>query len=73
MAHPRDPVCLLGSSELVRTGIWCPSVEVQTQRCILGCIIFPCHMVPFSVWPGDVVRVHRLHNEEEGTPDPGYR
>jgi hypothetical protein len=66
-AHPRDPTCLLGSSGLVRTGARCPSVEVRTQWCILGCIIFPCHMVPldlpmwwgwvpFSVWPGDVVQ-----------------
>ena len=30
-AHPRDPTCLLGSSGLVRTGVWCPSVEVRTQ------------------------------------------
>jgi hypothetical protein len=70
---PRDPACLLGSSGLVRTGVWCPFVEVQTQRYILGCIIFPCHMVSFSVWPGDAVRVQRLHTVEEGTPNLGYR
>jgi hypothetical protein len=29
--------------------------------------------VPFSVWPGDVVRVQRLHTVEEDTPDSGYR
>jgi hypothetical protein len=29
--------------------------------------------VPFSVWPGDVVCVQRLHAVEEGTPDSGYR
>jgi hypothetical protein len=29
--------------------------------------------VPFSVWPGGVVRVQRLHTVEEGTPDLGYR
>jgi hypothetical protein len=83
-AHPRDPACLLRSSDLVRTGVRCPSVEVQTQRCILGCIIFPCHVkpsdlpmwwgwAPFSVWPGGVVRVQRLHTVGEGTPDSGYR
>jgi hypothetical protein len=83
-AHPRNPACPLWSSGLVRTGVRCPSVEVRTQRCILGCIIFPCHMlpldlpmwwgwVPFSVWPRGVVRVQRLHTVEEGTPDSGYR
>jgi hypothetical protein len=29
--------------------------------------------VPFSVWSRGVVRVHRLHAVEEGTPDSGYR
>jgi hypothetical protein len=29
--------------------------------------------VPFSVWPGGVVRVQHLHTVEEGTPDLGYR
>jgi hypothetical protein len=29
--------------------------------------------VPFSVWPGGVVHVQRLHTVEEGTPDSGYR
>jgi hypothetical protein len=83
-AHPRDPTCLLGSSGLVRTGVRRPSVEVRTRWCILGCIIFPCHVVPldppmwwgrvpFSVWPGDVVCVQCLHTVEEGTPDSGYR
>jgi hypothetical protein len=83
-AHQRDPTCLLGSSGLVRTGVRCPSMEVRTQRCILGCIIFPCHVepldlpiwwgwVPFSVWPRGVVRVQHLHTVEEGTPDSGYR
>jgi hypothetical protein len=52
-------------------------MEVRTQRCILGCVTFPCHVepldlpmwwgwVPFSVWPGGVVRLHRLHTLEEG-------
>jgi hypothetical protein len=51
---------------------------------ILGCITFPCHVVPldlpmwwgrvpFSVWPGGVARVRRLHAVEEGTPNSGYR
>jgi hypothetical protein len=82
-AYPRDPTCLLGSPGLVRTGVRCPTVGVRTQWCILGCISFPCHVVPvdlhmwwgrvpFSVWPGDVVHVQRLHTVEEGTPDPGY-
>jgi hypothetical protein len=50
----------------------------------LGCIIFPCHVVPldlpmwwgrvlFFVWPGDIVRVQRLYTIVEGTPDSGYR
>jgi hypothetical protein len=83
-AYPRDPACLLGSSRVVRTGVRCPSKEARTQWCILGCIIFPCHVVPldlpmwwgrvpFSVWSGGVVRVQRLHAVEEGTPDSGYR
>jgi hypothetical protein len=29
--------------------------------------------VLFPVWPGDVVRVQRLHTVGEGTPDSGYR
>jgi hypothetical protein len=72
-----DPTCLLGSSELVLTGVRCSSAEVRTQRCFLGCIILPRHVVPLdlpmwwgrvplSVWPGGVVRVHRLHTIEEG-------
>jgi hypothetical protein len=83
-AYPRDPTCLLGSSGLVRTWVRCPTVEVRTQWCILGCITFPCHVVPldlpmwwgrvsFSVWPRDVVHVQCLHTVEEGTPDSGYR
>jgi hypothetical protein len=66
------------------TGVRCSSVEVRTQWCILGCIISPCHVVPldlpmwwgrmpFSVWPGDVVRVQCLYTVVEGTPDLGYR
>jgi hypothetical protein len=68
----------------VRTGGRCSSVEVQTQWCFLGCIIFPCHMVPldlpmrwgrvsFSVWPGDAVRAQCLYTIVEGTPHSGYR
>jgi hypothetical protein len=83
-AYPRDPTCLLGSSGLVCTGVWCPYVGVRTQWCILGCTISPCHVVPLdlpmrwgqvpsSVWPGGVARVRRLHAVEEGTPDSGYR
>jgi hypothetical protein len=83
-AHPRDLACLHGSSRLVRTGVRCPSVEVRTQCCILGCIIFACHVVSldlpmwwgrvlFSVWPRGVVRLQCLHTVEEGTPNSGYR
>jgi hypothetical protein len=49
-----------------------------------GCIIFPCHMVPFdlpmwwgrallTVWPRNSVRAPRLHAVVRGTPDSGYR
>ena len=83
-AYPRDPASPLGSSGLVHTGVWCPSVEVRTHRCTLGSIVFPCHVVPLdlpmwwgrvplSVWPGGVIRVQRLHTVEEGTPNSGYR
>jgi hypothetical protein len=83
-AYPRDPACLLGSPGLVCTGVRWRTVGVRTERCILGCITFPCHVVPlglptwwgrvpFSVWPGDVVHVHHLHAVEEDTPDLGYR
>jgi hypothetical protein len=48
-AHPRDPACPLGSSGLVRTGVRCPSVEVRTQRRILGCITFPRHVLPLDL------------------------
>jgi hypothetical protein len=75
---------LLGGSVLIRTGVRCPSVEVQTPRYIQGCVVFPCHVAPFglpmrwgqapsSAWPGDVAWVRRLHAVEEGTPDLGYR
>jgi hypothetical protein len=50
----------------------------------LGCIIFPCHMVPldlpmwwertlFTVWLGNGVRALLLHTVVRGTPDSGYR
>jgi hypothetical protein len=82
-AYSRDPVCPLGSSGPVRTGVRCPSV-VRTHRCTSGCVIFPCHMVPLALpmWygrvplavrPRGVVRVQRLHTVEEGTPYLGYR
>jgi hypothetical protein len=75
---------LLGGSELIRIGVRCPSVEVQTPRYILGCVVFSCHMAPFglpmrwgqapsSAWLGDVAWVRRLHAVEEGTPNLGYR
>jgi hypothetical protein len=75
---------LLGGSGRIRIGVRCPSVEVQTPRYILGCVVFSCHVAPFglpmrwgqapsSVWPGDVAWVRRLHAVEEGTPDLGYR
>jgi hypothetical protein len=54
-AHWRHPTCLLGSSGLVNTGVRCSSAGARTQRCILGCIIFPCHMVPLDLpmwWVG---------------------
>jgi hypothetical protein len=82
--HSGGPGCLLGSSGLVLIGVQRPSTEVRTQRCFLGCIILPCHVVPLglpmwwgrvplSMWPRGVVRVQRLHAVEEGTPDLGYR
>jgi hypothetical protein len=82
--HPGDPTCLLGSSRLVPTGVRCSFAGVRTQRCSLGCITLPHHVVPLglSMWwgqvplsvrPGGVVRVQRLHTVEEGTPDSGYR
>jgi hypothetical protein len=51
-----DPACLLGSSGLVHTGVRCSSAEVRTQRRILGCIIFPRHVVPLDLpmWWGRV-------------------
>jgi hypothetical protein len=51
-----DPTCLLGSSRLVLTGVRCPSAEVRTQRCFLGCIILPRHVVPLGLpmWWGRV-------------------
>jgi hypothetical protein len=75
---------LLGGSGLIRIGVRCPSVEVQTPRYTLGCVVFSCHVAPFglpmrwgqapsSAWPGDVAWVRRLHTVEEGTPDLGYR
>jgi hypothetical protein len=30
-AYPRDPTCLLGSSGLVCTGVWCPTLGVRTR------------------------------------------
>jgi hypothetical protein len=44
-AYPRDPVCPLGSSGPVSTGVQRPSAEVRTYRCTLGSFIFPCHAV----------------------------
>jgi hypothetical protein len=54
--HSGDPTCLLGSSRLVLTGVWCSSAEVQTQWCFLGCIILPRHVVPLDLpmWWGRV-------------------
>jgi hypothetical protein len=60
------------------------SVSFLGGPVLLGCVVFPCHVAPFSLpmwwgqasssaWPGDVVRVRRLHAVEEGTTDLGYR
>jgi hypothetical protein len=62
---------LLGGSRLIRIGVRCPSMEVQTPRYILGCVVFSCHVAPFglpkrwvqatsSAWPGYVAWVGRL-------------
>jgi hypothetical protein len=51
-AYPRDQSCPLGSFGPVRTGVRYPSAEVRTHRSTLGSIIFPCHVVPLSVWVG---------------------
>jgi hypothetical protein len=75
---------LLGGSKLIRIEVRFPSVEVQTPRYILGCVVFPCHVAPFglpmrwgqapsSACPRDVAWVQRLHAVEEGTPILGYR
>jgi hypothetical protein len=44
-----DLACLHGSSGLILTGVWCSSVEVRTQRCFLGRITLPRHMVPLGL------------------------
>jgi hypothetical protein len=75
---------LLGGSELICIGVWCPSMEVRIPRFILGCVLFSCHTASFglpiqwgqassSAWSGDVAWVWRLRAVEEGTPDLGYR
>jgi hypothetical protein len=51
-AHPRDPACLLRSSGLVRTGVRCPSVEVQTRMYYLSLTrgaLRPAHVVGSGV------------------------
>jgi hypothetical protein len=69
---------------VVRTRVQCSFVEVRFKWYILGCIIFPCHVVPlkpptwwdavlFIVRLGNVVRAPRLHIVVGGTPDSGYR
>jgi hypothetical protein len=40
---------LLGGSGLIRAGVRCPSVEVQTPRYTLGCVVFSCHVAPFGL------------------------
>jgi hypothetical protein len=81
-AHLRDLACLLGSPgprsrvRVVRTGVRFSSVEVRTQWSILGCIIFPCHVVPLDLpmWWGRVpFSARRLYTVVGGTPDSGYR
>jgi hypothetical protein len=49
-----DLAWLLGSSGLVLTGVRCSFAEVRTQRCFLGRIILPCHMVPLGLPCGGV-------------------
>jgi hypothetical protein len=68
----------------VRTGVRCFLAEVQSNRYILGCIIFSRHVVPlelstrwgrvlFIVRLEIVVRAPRLHTVVRGTPDSWYR
>jgi hypothetical protein len=51
-----DLACLHGSSGLMLTGVRCSSAEVRTQRCFVGRIILPRHVVPLGLpmWWGRV-------------------
>jgi hypothetical protein len=68
----------------VRTRVRCSFVEVRFKWYIMGCIIFPCPMVPlkpptwwdavlFIVRLGNAIWAPRLHTVVGATPDLGYR